>query len=142
MSPYARMRDPLENRELTFAGSLPLDGRPEELLLEELTDLMDDAALRVRRIRNRMLLLSFTVDATRGDGDEPRRNCPAGTAVGDRTRADGIETRWVAHPGADLPGLTTFSKGGGAGSDSEILSKQATQADGFRLVAVDAEEAC
>ena len=51
MSPYARMRDPLENRELTFAGSLPLDGRPEELLLEELTDLMDDAALRVRRIR-------------------------------------------------------------------------------------------
>jgi hypothetical protein len=97
MSPYARMRDPLENRELTFAGSLPLDGRPEELLLEELTDLMDDAALRVRRIRNRMLLLSFTVDATMGDGDEPRRNCPAGTALGAYPRSKyGIETRWVA----------------------------------------------
>ena len=24
MSPYARMRDPLENHELTFSGSLPL----------------------------------------------------------------------------------------------------------------------
>jgi hypothetical protein len=34
MSPYARMRDPLENRELTFVGSLPLDGKPEELVLE------------------------------------------------------------------------------------------------------------
>jgi hypothetical protein len=45
------MRDPLENHELTFSGTLPLDGRPEELLLEELTDLMDDAALRIRRIR-------------------------------------------------------------------------------------------
>jgi hypothetical protein len=73
MSPYARMRDPLENRELTFVGSLPLDHKPEELVLEELTDLMDDATLRIRRIRNRMLLLSFTVDATVGynDGDEP-----------------------------------------------------------------------
>lgn len=73
MSPYARMRDPLENRELTFVGSLPLDGKPEELVLEELTDLTDDATLRIRRIRNRMLLLSFTVDARAGysDGDEP-----------------------------------------------------------------------
>ena len=73
MSPYARMRDPLENRELTFAGSLPLDGKPEERVLEELTDLMDDATFRIRRIRNRMLLLSFTVDATMGygEGDEP-----------------------------------------------------------------------
>jgi hypothetical protein len=51
MSPYARMRDPLENRELRFAGSLPLDGNPEELVLEELTDLMDDATFRIRRIR-------------------------------------------------------------------------------------------
>jgi len=73
MSPYARMRDPLENRELTFAGSLPLDGKPEELVLEELTDLMDDVTVRIRRIRNRMLLLSFTVDATVGysEDDEP-----------------------------------------------------------------------
>lgn len=73
MSPYGRMRDPLENRELTFAGNLPLDGQPEELVLDELTDLMDDATIRIRRIRNRMLLLSFTVDTTAGysDGDEP-----------------------------------------------------------------------
>jgi hypothetical protein len=73
LSPYARMRDPLENRDLTFVGSLPLDGEPEELVLEELTDLMDDASLRIRRIRDRMLLLSFTVDATAdySDGDEP-----------------------------------------------------------------------
>lgn len=73
MSAYARMRDPLENRELTFAGSLPLDGNPEELVLEELTDLMDDATFRLRRIRNRMLLVSFTVDARVGysEDDEP-----------------------------------------------------------------------
>jgi hypothetical protein len=73
MSPYARMRDPLENRELTFVGSLPLDGKPEELVLEELMDLMDDATFRIRRTRDRMLLLSFTVDATMGygEGDEP-----------------------------------------------------------------------
>lgn len=73
MSPYARMRDPLENRELSFSGRLPLEDRPEEVVLEELTDLMDDATLRIRRIRNRMLLLSFTVDASMGysEGDEP-----------------------------------------------------------------------
>lgn len=67
MSPYARMRDPLENHELTFSGSLPLDGRPEELLLEELTALMDDARSGSAGSENRMLLL--TVDATMGYGD-------------------------------------------------------------------------
>lgn len=73
MSPYSRMRDPLENRELTFTGTLPLDGQPEDVVLDELTDLMDDAEHRIRRIRNQMLLLSFTVDATEGydAGDEP-----------------------------------------------------------------------
>jgi hypothetical protein len=69
MSPYARMRDPLENHELTFSGSLPLDGRPEELLLEELTAPMDDVRSGFAGSENRMLLLSFTVDATMGYGD-------------------------------------------------------------------------
>lgn len=67
MRPYARMRDPLENHELTFSGSLPLDGRPEELLPEELTALMDDARSGSAGSENRMLLL--TVDATMGYGD-------------------------------------------------------------------------
>jgi hypothetical protein len=62
------MNDPLENRELTFSGTLPLDGKPEELVFEELTDMMDKAQFRLRRIRNRMLLLCFTVDATTGYG--------------------------------------------------------------------------
>jgi hypothetical protein len=72
MSPYARMRDPLENRELTFSARLPVDGQPEELVLEELTDLLDDATVRIRRIRDRMLLLSFTVDATEGYGPDDK----------------------------------------------------------------------
>jgi hypothetical protein len=74
MSPYARMRDPLENRELGFAGgSLPLNGTCEDDALAELVDLMDNVERRIRRIRNRMLLLSFTVDATEGyvAKDEP-----------------------------------------------------------------------
>ena len=33
MSPYPRMRDPLENRELRFSGRLPLEDRPEEVVL-------------------------------------------------------------------------------------------------------------
>jgi hypothetical protein len=51
------------------------------------------------------------------------------------------DTRGSLRQKRTFPGLATFSKGDGAGSDSEILSKQATQAGGFRLVAVDAEEA-
>lgn len=88
MSPYARTRDPLENRELTFAGSLPLDGKPEDPVLEELTDLKDEAALRIRRIRDRMLLLSFTVDASQGYGadDEPFMRAWHGRGCGSTMR--------------------------------------------------------
>ena len=51
MSPYARMRDPLENHELTFSGSLPLDGRPDEALARGTDGSDGRRALRVRRIR-------------------------------------------------------------------------------------------
>ena len=74
MSPYARMRDPLENRELRFAGaSLALEGRSEDDALAEIMDLMEDVERRIRQIRDRMLLLSFTIDATVGylAKDEP-----------------------------------------------------------------------
>jgi hypothetical protein len=74
MSPYARMRDPLENRELGFTGgSLPLDGKFEEDVLADVMDLTDAVESRVRRIRDRMLLLSFTTEARQGYAlqDEP-----------------------------------------------------------------------
>ena len=96
MRPYARMRDPLENHELTFSGSLPLDGRPEELLLEELTALMDDARSGSAGSEIGCCCSPSTrrwATAT----DEPRVTAPTGTVLGACSRSKYvIETRWVA----------------------------------------------
>jgi hypothetical protein len=60
MSPYARMRDPLENREL-FIEVDRLAGEEDGKLWHTVCDL-------VKRIRDRTRLLCFTVDADESDG--------------------------------------------------------------------------
>jgi hypothetical protein len=63
MSPYARMRDPLENRELTFAFGTSGDDTDDGAL-------MDMVTAAVRQLRSRTLLLSFSIDAKQGYTDD------------------------------------------------------------------------
>jgi Protein of unknown function (DUF2971) len=63
LSPYARMRDPLENRELRFAFRDSGDDPGDEALGALVTD-------AIRQLRNRTLLLSFTIDARQGYSDD------------------------------------------------------------------------
>jgi hypothetical protein len=67
MSPYARMRDPLENRELPFGGGASGDET------EAHVKLMDRIVTAIRNVRDATRLLSFTVDAREGytDSDLP-----------------------------------------------------------------------
>ena len=60
MSPYARMRDPLENRELPFGGGASGDET------EAHVKLMDRIVTAIRNVRDATRLLSFTVDAREG----------------------------------------------------------------------------
>jgi hypothetical protein len=71
MSPYAQMRDPLENRELTFSGSGWMGGDAD--VDSELMDVMEEVVDRIHVFRDQIRLLSFTIDATKGysDDDEP-----------------------------------------------------------------------
>jgi hypothetical protein len=63
MNAYASMRDPFENRRLSFNGrGHPTDEADEETLLELSFDVPD----AIVAVRGRMLLLSFTIDATEG----------------------------------------------------------------------------
>jgi hypothetical protein len=66
MSPYVRMRDPLENRELGFVSARPTGGDNDEGRLLQMADL-------IQQVRRGMLLLSFSTDASRGyrRNDEP-----------------------------------------------------------------------
>jgi hypothetical protein len=66
MSPYGRMRDPLESRELSFAIATSDDGTDDDKAL------MDKVIDAVRQLRNRTLLLSFTIDETRGYTEDDR----------------------------------------------------------------------
>jgi hypothetical protein len=64
MSPYARMRDPLENRELSFAfGTSGDDAENDDALMDMVTD-------AIRQLRDRTLLLSFTIDSKQGYTDD------------------------------------------------------------------------
>jgi Protein of unknown function (DUF2971) len=64
MSPYARMRDPLENRELAFVSATAVDdSQAEDIRLLHLGEL-------IQQVRNRMVLLSLTADAEDGYGPE------------------------------------------------------------------------
>jgi hypothetical protein len=63
MSPYARMRDPLENRELPFGGGASGDET------EAHVKLMDRIVAAIRNVRDATRLLSFTVDAREGSTD-------------------------------------------------------------------------
>lgn len=67
MSSYGRMRDPLENRELSFASASETTPTDAEV------QFLSHAAWHIDRVRRRMLLLSFTIDAKRGyrKRDEP-----------------------------------------------------------------------
>jgi hypothetical protein len=67
MSPYARMRDPLENRELPFGGGASGDETEAHVTL------MDRIVTAIRNVRDATRLLSFTVDAREGytDSDLP-----------------------------------------------------------------------
>jgi len=58
LSPYSRMRDPLENHDLAFGGA----GFRTDIIDETYSRVMD----MIRRTRNEVRLLSFTVDATEG----------------------------------------------------------------------------
>jgi hypothetical protein len=64
MSRYVRMRDPLENRELTFGAA----GWGDDA---QAKDLMDDVVDRILLYRDQTRLLSFTIDAVSGytEGD-------------------------------------------------------------------------
>jgi Protein of unknown function (DUF2971) len=77
MSPYARMRDPLENRELPFsAGAWDSDATGEVLEDEDVDEALSDAAEEdavfaevtagIKRLRDATRLLSFTIDAKEG----------------------------------------------------------------------------
>jgi hypothetical protein len=79
MSPYARMRDPLENRELPFSsGEWDYDASAE-LLPDDVERALADAAAEdamfaeitegIRRLRDATRLLSFTIDAAEGYTD-------------------------------------------------------------------------
>jgi hypothetical protein len=57
MSPYSRMRDPLENRSLTFGAA----GWGNDAAGQH--ELMDDIIDRIHFIRDQTRLLSFTIDA-------------------------------------------------------------------------------
>jgi hypothetical protein len=64
MSPYVRMHDPLENRELTFGAA----GWDDDA---QAKDLMEDVVDRILLYRDQTRLLSFTIDAVSGytEGD-------------------------------------------------------------------------
>lgn len=66
MSPYARMRDPLENRELTFGAAGWGDDAQAQELMEDIVD-------HIFVYRDQTRLLSFTIDAVSGytEGDAP-----------------------------------------------------------------------
>lgn len=64
MSAYSRMSDPFENRELMFSGRSRTPKSEDDM--RELHGPFVDVCESIQRVRNRMLLLSFTVDATEG----------------------------------------------------------------------------
>ncbi len=59
MSPYSRMRDPLENRELAFFLD-PSEPAPDD------EQFLADLSWHIERVRNRMFLLCLTHDAKSG----------------------------------------------------------------------------
>jgi Protein of unknown function (DUF2971) len=63
MSPYARMRDPLENRELTFGAGA--SGGDTDAHLALMTEIVEG----IKSIRDATRLLSFTIDANEGYTD-------------------------------------------------------------------------
>lgn len=67
MSPYARMRDPLENRELSFCAA------PGNLDADVADDKLSSAAFFIELVRSTMSMLCFTADAgdPYGPDDEP-----------------------------------------------------------------------
>jgi hypothetical protein len=110
MSPYARMRDPLENRELPSGGGASGDET------EAHVKLMDRIVTAIRNVRDATRLLSFTVDAREGYTDselpfmrawacahvgavheQPRRDMHRlRSRAGARTHQGEMFTRWAS----------------------------------------------
>jgi hypothetical protein len=68
LSPYARMRDPLENRELNFTTVLYGSDEDAQEQLQLLRDIED----QIEFFRGQIRLVSFTIDATTGYGKYDR----------------------------------------------------------------------
>jgi DUF2971 family protein len=68
LSPYARMRDPLENRELNF--TTVLFGSDEDA--KEQLQLLHDIEDQIEFFRGQIRLIAFTIDATTGYGKYDR----------------------------------------------------------------------